>query len=197
MLNSIAIFCGSAMGTDPIYAEQAARVGEALAQRGITVVYGGARVGLMGLVADHALKAGGKVIGVMPELLVNQELSHMGLTELHIVPDMTARKNKMSELADAFIALPGGAGTLEEIFEQWTWSQLDIHQKACAFLNTDGFYTDLKNFLDRTVTSGFTLSRFNEKLIFSDDIEQILQQLENYIAPAPKWQKDQEQGVSV
>ena len=188
MLNSITIFCGSSMGTDPIYAEQAKQVGEAIAKRGITLVYGGARVGLMGTVADSALNAGGKVIGVMPELLVNQELSHTGLTELHIVADMTARKNKMSQLADAFIALPGGAGTLEEIFEQWTWAQLDIHRKPCAFLNTDGFYSDLKNFLDRTVSSGFTLNRFNDALIFSDDIDQILQQLQHYTPPAAKWQ---------
>lgn len=189
MLNSIAIFCGSSMGADPIYAGQAKQVGEAIAKRGITLVYGGARVGLMGTVADSALNAGGKVIGVMPELLVNQELSHPGLTELHIVPDMTARKNKMSQLSDAFIALPGGAGTLEEIFEQWTWAQLDIHRKPSAFLNTDGFYSDLKRFLDRTVSSGFTLNRFNDALIFSDDIEEILQQLEHYTPPAPKWQK--------
>ena len=189
MINAIAIFCGSSIGTNPIYAEQAARVGEAIAKRGITLVYGGARVGLMGIVADSALKAGGKVIGVMPELLVNQELSHPHLTELHIVPDMTARKNKMSQLSDAFIALPGGAGTLEEIFEQWTWAQLDIHRKPSAFLNTDGFYSDLKLFLDRTVSSGFTLKRFNDALIFSEEIEQILQQLESYVAPVSKWQK--------
>lgn len=192
MLNSIAIFCGSSMGNDPIYIAQAVRVGEALAQRGITLVYGGASVGLMGAVADSALQAGGKVVGVMPEILVNQELAHKGLTELHIVADMTARKNKMSQLADAFIALPGGAGTLEEIFEQWTWAQLNIHQKACAFLNTDGFYADLKTFLQRTVDSGFTLGRFNDKLIFSDDIEQILQQLDAYVPPAPKWQRHTE-----
>jgi uncharacterized protein (TIGR00730 family) len=187
MINSIAIFCGSSMGNDPIYAEHAAAVGTAIAQAGKTLVYGGGHAGLMGVVADHALKAGGKVIGVMPKLLVDEELAHPNLTELHIVENMSERKQRMSELSDAFIALPGGAGTLEEIFEQWTWLQLDIHKKACAFLNVSDFYTDLICFLERTVNSGFTQPRFVKKLVVAEQIDDILQQFENYIPPEPKW----------
>ena len=139
-MNSICVFCGSSLGNDPIYKQIAQATGQAIAEQGLTLTYGGGRSGLMGVVADSAIKAGGQVIGVIPNALVDRELAHTGLTALHVVNDMHERKTKMAELADAFIALPGGAGTLEEIFEQWTWSQLGIHQKPCAFLNIDGFY---------------------------------------------------------
>ncbi|VTN77064.1 lysine decarboxylase family protein [Klebsiella pneumoniae] len=134
-MKSIGIFCGSSAGEHPLYLETARLVGRTLAQQGLALVYGGGKVGLMGAVADAALEAGGVVIGVMPRGLVEREIAHRGLTELHVVEDMHERKTKMAALADGFIALPGGAGTLEEIFEQWTWAQLGIHEKPCAFLN--------------------------------------------------------------
>jgi len=118
-------------------------MGKALADRGIDLVYGGGRVGLMGAIADAALQAGGTVLGVIPQSLVDREIQHTGLTQLHVVATMHERKAKMAELADAFIALPGGAGTLEEIFEQWTWGQLGIHHKPCGFLNTNGYFDSL------------------------------------------------------
>lgn len=187
IMKAIGVFCGSAIGTEPVFLETAQAVGQAIAQRGQTLVYGGGRSGLMGVIADSALQAGGAVIGVIPHALVDRELAHPDLTELHVVQNMHERKTKMSELSDGFIALPGGAGTLEEIFEQWTWAQLGIHQKPCAFLNLDGFYNDLLKMIQFTVDKGFTHSRFIEKLITSDNIEQILQQFDQYQPPAPKW----------
>lgn len=190
-MNSIAVFCGSALGADPIFAEQARLTGEMIAKAGKTLVYGGGRSGLMGLVAESALAAGGRVIGVIPQGLADKELAHPGLTELYIVADMHERKTKMSELSDAFIAMPGGSGTLEEIFEQWTWAQLGIHLKPCAFLNVDGFYDDLIRFIAMTATKGFTKARFVDTLIYSDNIAEILQQFEAYVAPEPKWGKQE------
>ncbi|MHA3104327.1 TIGR00730 family Rossman fold protein [Acinetobacter sp. ANC 3791] len=178
-MNSIAIFCGSKAGNDSIFVE--------IAQQGKTLVYGGGRSGLMGVVADSALQAGGKVIGVIPEVLVNRELAHPHLTELYVVHNMHERKTKMSELADGFIALPGGAGTLEEIFEQWTWAQLGIHLKPCAFLNVMGFYDPLLSMIQATVRQGFTHSRFADTLLISDQIETLLTQFEQYQPPQPKW----------
>lgn len=187
MTNSIAIFCGSAIGTDSIFLDTAQKMGQTIAEQGKTLVYGGGRSGLMGVVADSALQAGGKVIGVIPNALVDRELAHPHLTELHVVKNMHERKTKMSELSDAFIALPGGAGTLEEIFEQWTWAQLGIHLKPCAFLNVAGFYDDLLKFIQLTTVKGFTHARFSESIIASDSIEQILQQFDAFQAPQPKW----------
>lgn len=186
-MKSIAIFCGSALGTDKIFIDQAQMVGRQLAEHGKTLVYGGGRSGLMGVVADSALEAGGQVIGVMPSSLVDAELAHEGLTTLHIVENMHERKIKMAELSDGFIAIPGGAGTLEEIFEQWTWAQLGIHLKPCAFLNVNGFYDDLLRFLQTTVEKGFTHPRFTDALVISDSIQEIIQQFEHYQAPMPKW----------
>lgn len=187
MMNSIAIFCGSALGSDPLYAQVAEKVGQTLAARQQTLVYGGGRSGLMGIVADSALAAGGKVFGVIPRQLVNRELAHPHITELYVVDNMHERKTRMSELAQGFIAIPGGAGTLEEISEQWTWAQLGIHQKPCAFLNTDGFYDDLIKFIRMTTEKGFTKSRFTEALIISDDLDDILRQFESYQPPEAKW----------
>lgn len=187
MTNSIAVFCGSAVGTDTIFLDVAQKMGQTIAEQGKTLVYGGGRSGLMGIVADSALQAGGKVIGVIPNALVDRELAHPHLTELHVVNNMHERKTKMSELSDAFIALPGGAGTLEEIFEQWTWAQLGIHLKPCAFLNVEGFYDDLLKFIHLTTAKGFTHARFSESIIASDSIENILQQFESFKAPQPKW----------
>lgn len=188
-MKSIAVFCGSAMGNSKNFKEQAQALGESIANRGITLVYGGGRAGLMGVVADSALNAGGTVIGVIPQNLVDAELAHPLLTELHVVKNMHERKTKMSDLADAFIALPGGVGTLEEIFEQLTWGQLGLHQKPCAFLNIHGFYDELLNFLMKTTEAGFTQSRFTDALIFSSSIEEVLDALEHYHAPEPKWNK--------
>lgn len=187
MSHSIAIFCGSALGIDPTCAQIASTVGRVLAEQGRTLVYGGGRSGLMGVVADSALAAGGRVIGVIPEVLVHRELAHPDLTELHIVQNMHERKQKMSELADAFIALPGGVGTLEEIFEQWTWAQLGIHQKANAFLNVNGFYDALISFLQHTATQGFTAPRFMDGLLVETDIIVLLEKIDAYQAPIPKW----------
>ena len=191
-MNSIAIFCGSAFGSDPIFTEIAKQVGETLAKQGKTLVYGGGRSGLMGIVADSALAAGGQVIGVIPQNLVDAELAHSDLTELYVVKDMHERKTKMSELSDGFIALPGGAGTWEEIFEQWTWAQLGIHLKPCAFLNVEGFYDDLFKFIQLSTNKGFTKARFTDALICSDSIDAIVAQFESFVAPEPKWGKQEQ-----
>ena len=195
-MNSIAIFCGSSLGTDQQFADLAKLTGETIAKQGKTLVYGGGRSGLMGLVADSALAKGGKVIGVIPQNLVDAELAHPHLTELYTVKDMHERKTKMSELADGFIALPGGPGTWEEIFEQWTWAQLGIHLKPCAFLNVDGFYNELFKFIQLSTDKGFTKSRFTNALIQSDSIEVILQQFEHFTAPEPKWGAQERQAIN-
>lgn len=186
-MNSICVFCGSSLGNDPIYQQMAQATGQAIAAQGKTLVYGGGRSGLMGVVANSALQAGGRVIGVIPDALVDRELAHTGLTELHIVKNMHERKTKMAELSDAFVALPGGAGTLEEIFEQWTWSQLGIHQKPCAFLNVDGFYDGLIQMIQGSVERGFSQERFVDKLIVAEQIEDILTAFSNYLPATPKW----------
>ncbi|WP_151715634.1 TIGR00730 family Rossman fold protein [Acinetobacter sp. TUM15071] len=186
-MNSICVFCGSSLGNDPIYQQMAQATGQEIAAQGKTLVYGGGRSGLMGVVADSALQAGGRVIGVIPNALVDRELAHTGLTELHIVNNMHERKTKMAELSDAFVALPGGAGTLEEIFEQWTWSQLGIHQKPCAFLNVDGFYDDLIKMLHASVERGFSQERFVDRLIVAEQIKEILAAFSAYQPATPKW----------
>ncbi len=186
-MNSICVFCGSSLGNDPVFKQLAQLTGQVIAAQGKTLVYGGGRSGLMGVVADSALQAGGRVIGVIPHALVDRELAHTGLTELYRVNNMHERKTKMAELSDAFVALPGGAGTLEEIFEQWTWSQLGIHQKPCAFLNVNGFYTDLLKMLQASVDSGFTQARFVDKLIVAEQIEEVLAAFAAYQPAAPKW----------
>ena len=197
-MKSIAIFCGSSLGTDEIFAQAAEQTGQLIAERGQTLVYGGGRSGLMGIVADSALKAGGKVIGVIPQGLVDRELAHPDLTELHIVTSMHERKTLMADLSDGFIALPGGAGTIEEIFEQWTWAQLGIHLKPCAFLNVEGFYDGLLQFIQLTTDKEFTRSRFTNALIQSASIEDILKQFESFTPPEPKWGvKDHDELVKV
>ena len=186
-MNSIAIFCGSSFGTDQIFTDVAKLTGETIAKQGKTLVYGGGRSGLMGTVADSALAFGGQVIGVIPQNLVDAELAHPHLSELYVVKDMHERKTKMSELSDGFIALPGGAGTWEEIFEQWTWAQLGIHLKPCAFLNVEGFYDDLFKFIQLSTDKGFTKDRFTDALICSESITDIIIQFEKFVAPEPKW----------
>jgi len=154
-MNRLCVFCGSSPGHDPVYREMAAQLGRTLAQRRIGVVYGGGRIGLMGVLADAALSAGGEVIGVIPQALLDREHGHRGLTELRVVDSMHARKAMMVELADGFVALPGGIGTLEELFEVWTWAQLGIHRKPCGLLDVNGFFAPLVTFLDQVTAAGF------------------------------------------
>jgi len=151
----ICVYAGSNPGADPAYAEATAELARLLADREIGVVYGGARVGLMGILADTALTAGGEVIGVMPQALIDREIGHTGLTELHLVASMHERKALMAELSDGFVALPGGAGTLEELIEVYTWSQLGIHDKPMGVLNVNGYYDGLAALLDHAVQEGF------------------------------------------
>lgn len=152
---TLCVFCGSAAGARPDYAEAARALGRAAAERGVGIVYGGARVGLMGAVADAALAAGGSVTGVIPRALVDREVAHEGLTHLHVVASMHERKATMARLSDAFVALPGGVGTLEELFEVWTWAHLGVHIKPCAVLDVAGFWRPLLAALDRMTAEGF------------------------------------------
>lgn len=152
---SVSVYCGSRHGARPAYVEAARVLGTAIGARGWQLVYGGGKVGLMGEVADATLAAGGRVIGVIPESLMRREVGHKGLTELHVVPTMHQRKQMMAERADAFIALPGGIGTLEELYEVWTWRQLGYHDNPIGLLNTDGFYDGLLQFMQHTVAEGF------------------------------------------
>lgn len=182
-LSAVAVFCGSSFGNDPAYAEAARLTGRTLAERGIDVVYGGGHVGLMGTVADAAIEAGGRVIGVIPRQLDDRELSHGGVTELHVVESMHERKQLMADLSDAFIALPGGAGTLEEIAEQWTWAQLTIHAKPCGFLDVAGFWAPMRQMLSTMVTEGFVRAEQSGIVSFDDDLDRLLDQL----AAPPSW----------
>jgi len=186
----ICVFCGSSPGNLQSYQNAAVEVGELLAREKIELVYGGGNVGLMGIVADAALAAGGDVTGVMPRHLVESEISHKGLTTLEVVEDMHERKMKMSELSDAFLTLPGGAGTLEEITEQWTWAQLGIHTKPCAFYNVDGYYDHLHAMIDKIVEAGFMKASYADMLIYGEDARSILEAFKTYKAPAKKWIKE-------
>lgn len=187
-MESLCVFCGSNSGASPDYARAAARVGTLLAERGITLVYGGGRVGLMGVLADAALAAGGKAIGVIPRALEAREVAHTGLSELRVVGSMHERKALMSELADGFIALPGGIGTMEEWFEVWTWGQLGIHPKPLGMLNVAGYYDHLLAFFDRMVTDGFLPPAHRSMAIVGEDPETLLHRLAGYVPPrTEKW----------
>ena len=161
---SICVFCGSADGADPLYAHTAKELGKQIADAGMALVYGGATVGLMGIVADAAFAGGAEVIGVMPEVLMDREIAHRGITHFHVVKTMHERKALMYQHADAFIALPGGYGTLDEFIEIVTWAQLKIHQKPCILINTNGYYDSFLAFLDHAASQGF-LKAENRKLI--------------------------------
>ncbi|HSU81735.1 MAG TPA: TIGR00730 family Rossman fold protein [Thermoanaerobaculia bacterium] len=176
-MNSLCVFCGSNPGASPAYAEAAARLGRIVAERGMTLVYGGGRVGLMGVVAGAALAAGGRVIGVIPEALATLELAHDGLTALEVVGSMHERKARMSELSDGFLALPGGIGTLEEWFEVWTWSQLGFHPKPCGLLNVAGYYDHLLAFLDHVTAERFLNETHRSMAIVGDDPQLLLDRL--------------------
>ena len=182
-MQRICVFCGSNSGASPGYAAAARDLGARFARDGITLVYGGGRVGMMGEVADAVIRAGGSTIGVIPRPLLDRELGHSGLTELHVVETMHERKQRMADLADAFIALPGGLGTLEEVFEIWTWAQLGIHRKPVGFLDVDGYYAPLFAFLDRCVGERFIRPQYRAMAIVDDDIERLLDRLRNYTPP--------------
>ncbi len=165
-MNRICVFCGSRAGTPPRYRDAARRLGEAMASRGLGLVYGGGSIGLMGVVADATISAGGEVIGVIPAFLNELEIGHRGVTELRVVDSMHERKALMAELSDAFLALPGGFGTIEEFCEVLTWAQLRLHAKPCALLNTQGFFDPLLALFDRQVAEGF-LSAANRALVLA------------------------------
>lgn len=187
-LASVCVFCGASPGADPGYAAAARAMGQAIAARGLRLVYGGAKIGLMGAVADAAMAAGGEVIGVMPHALVDKEIGHQGLTRLEVVDSMHERKARMAELSEGFIALPGGVGTLEEIFEIWTWGQLGFHAKPAAFLNVRGYYDGLRNFLDHSVDEAFLRAPHRDMVIFREDPVQVLDALAAYVPPVvEKW----------
>lgn len=176
-LRRVAVFCGSNHGNDPAFTETAVALGTLLAERGIGLVYGGGDVGLMGEVADAVLAGGGEVVGVLPGLLWDKEVGHQGLTELLIVDTMHERKMAMADRADAFIALPGGVGTFEELFEAITWTQLGIHQKPVGFLDVSGFYRPLLAFLDGTVEAGFLKPGHRQMILDADDPATLLEAL--------------------
>ncbi|MFJ8440275.1 TIGR00730 family Rossman fold protein [Kitasatospora griseola] len=182
-----AVFAGSATGTRTEYAALAAALGTTLARRGIGIVYGGGRVGLMGALADAALAAGGEVVGVMPKALVDKEIAHRGLTRLQVVEDMHRRKAAMAEAADAFVALPGGTGTLEELFEAWTWQQLGLHAKPVALLGPPGFWQPLTGLADHLVDTGFVRPALRN-LIAETDPDALLDAVERWRPPTPKWE---------
>ena len=189
----VCIYCGSSAGTHPAHRVAAAELGTALAQAGIGVVYGGASVGLMGEVANAALAAGGEVTGVIPKSLVDRELAHTSLTKLEITASMHERKARMAELSDAFVALPGGVGTMEEIFEVWTWAQLGIHEKPCALFDVAGYYHHLVQFLDHQHNEGFVRDRHRKMLILASSPAELIARLEGYEAPeVKKWLGAQE-----
>ncbi|MGC5699835.1 TIGR00730 family Rossman fold protein [Pseudomonas sp. NFXW11] len=187
-LTSVCVFCGASTGTNPLYREAAQALGKAIAERRLTLVYGGGAVGLMGIVADAALAAGGEVIGIIPQSLKDKEIGHKGLTRLEVVDGMHARKARMAELSDAFIALPGGLGTLEELFEVWTWGQLGYHHKPLGLLEVNGFYEKLSGFLDHIVGEGFVRAPHREMLQMNASPNGLLDALDAWQPTVPdKW----------
>lgn len=185
-MKSIAVFCGSHDGASPIYKESAYSLGQELAERGITLIYGGATVGLMGEVADSVLQAGGKVIGVIPHFLKNREIEHKQLTELIEVESMHERKLKMSDLAEGFIALPGGPGTMEEYFEIFTWGQLGLHHKPCGILNINHYYDPLISLFDQMAQEKFMQEKHRSMVLTDTTAKGILEQFASYSPPSVK-----------
>lgn len=190
-MQRLCVYCGSSSGGGAAYAAAATALGTTLGRRGIDLVYGGASVGLMGAVADAAIGAGSAVTGVIPRTLQERELAHPRVTELHVVDSMHRRKAMMAELSDAFVALPGGLGTLEELFEILTWVQLGFHAKPVGVLNVAGYYDGLLGFLDHAVDIGFIRAEHRQFLISDDDPARLLERLEtSRPAPQPKWLHD-------
>jgi len=189
-LKSVAVFCGSSEGNDTIIISEAEALGKTLANQNITLVYGAAKIGIMGEIAHASLDNNGKVIGVIPEFLKLKEVVHLGLSELITTENMHERKLKMHELSDGFITLPGGFGTLEELFEIITWAQLGLHQKPIGLLNINGFYDDLNSMLETMVAKGFLKMSNLELLIVDDNIDSLLDKMRNFKPQdAPKWLK--------
>lgn len=187
-MHSLCVFCASTPGRDHSFLAAAREFGALLAREGITLVYGGGHVGLMGALADACLDAGGRVVGVIPQALWDREVGHGGLTELHVVATMHERKAKMAALADGFVALPGGLGTLEEIFEVWTWGQLGIHAKPCGFLDVAGYYAPLFAFLDQAVERGLLRPQHRAMAVVERDAGTLLRRLAEYEPPrVEKW----------
>ena len=187
-MKRISVFCGSSSGNNPIFEEQAYKLGQELAAKNIELVYGGAKVGLMGAVADGVLHKGGKVVGVIPRFLKEKELEHNGLTEILVVETMHERKAKMAELSDGVIALPGGFGTIEELFEMLTWSQLSLHQKPIAILNIENYYDALFALVENMIEKGFLKDEYRKMLLVADNINELLKQMELYLPPVnDKW----------
>jgi len=185
-MNSIAVFCGSSIGASDAYREGAIQLGKELAKRQITLIYGGASVGIMATVADTVLQEGGKVIGVIPTLLEQREIAHQQLTELIVVNTMHERKSKMMELADGFIALPGGPGTLEEFFEVFTWNQIGLIQKPCAIFNIEQYFDLLISFFDHMQQEQFLKAQYREALIVDGNAAALLDQCQSFVPPAIK-----------
>jgi uncharacterized protein (TIGR00730 family) len=187
-MKTLCVFCGSNFGSLPAYRASAVEVGSLLAARGLTLVYGGGKVGMMGALADACLSGGGRVVGIIPKSLAAKEIDHPNLTELRVVDSMHERKKLMADLADAFLALPGGFGTWEEFNEAVTWSQLGLHRKACALLNVEGFYDSFLAQADRAVKDGFVSEVHRSLVISSSDPEELLERLERYQVPQEdKW----------
>ncbi len=180
MIKSICVFCGSSPGFSPIYKDAAKELGRDIAARGWTLIYGGGNVGLMGLVADAVMETGGKVIGVIPEALLARELGHRGITDLRVVDTMHERKAMMADLADAFIALPGGIGTFEEFFEILTWAQLGIHSKPCGMINTNGYYQPVLDLLANAVQEGFMRKEHQELVLSAETARELLEKIVAY-----------------
>lgn len=192
-MKNIVVFCGSSTGNNSVYGEQAYVLGKTLAEHEITLVYGGAKIGVMGEVAKGALDASGKVIGVIPDFLKIKEVAHSGLTELIVTQDMHQRKLKMHELSEGIIMLPGGYGTLEEFFEMLTWAQLGLHQYPIGILNTNGFYEELMTMLVKMVDQGFVKKNHYDMILVDESVHGLLAQMENYQAlPLPKWIKKEQ-----
>lgn len=182
-MQSVCIFCGASHGSKPIFSQQASATGRFIAEQGWTLVYGGAQIGLMGAVADGALEAGGKVVGILPRFLQLKEIAHEGLSELVLVESMHERKLEMHERSDAVVALPGGFGTLEELMEMMTWAQLGLHQKPMGLLNTDGYYSPLLQLFKQMVDNGLLREQHQQLLQYSDSIPELFELLQNYQSP--------------
>jgi len=185
-MKRLAVYCGSSMGADPAFAELARALGTEMARRGIGLVYGGGRLGLMGVVADAVLEGGGEAYGVIPQALVDLEVAHTGLTELHLVGSMHERKAKMTELCDAFVAIPGGIGTLDELFEAWSWNALGYHAKPFALLNCSGFWDGMIAFLDHVAASGFMSPARRAQLLVAEMIGEAIDKLDGAIGTERK-----------
>lgn len=188
-MKTIAVFCGSSMGASDVYRQAAVELGKELVKRNLSLVYGGASVGIMGTVADTVLQEGGEVIGVIPTLLEQREISHRGLTKLLTVNSMHERKHMMMELADGFIALPGGPGTLEEFFEVFTWSQIGLHQKPCGLLNVNGYYDHLLSFFDHMQQEQFLKSQYYEMNLVATKPDELLSKFASFKHPGLKTYK--------